>query len=114
MARLQFCDLKKDSLWELRGEIVLNSIYTNDYRNSFGFAPKSVQDFFDGYMEYLYELANEDYGMNQPDIDSVIEEYDNPDNLMDWYWNFTDFSWVEYEPEWTDEDEEDYENEWNG
>lgn len=84
----------------------MNSLFTRDYENTFGFAPKSMQDFFDGYVEYLDELAKEDGGS--------WDEYDNEGNLFDYYWNCDDYSWVEYDPAWTDEEEQEYSNYWNG
>lgn len=110
--RIQFTDLKKEGLWELRQQIVLGSIFTDDYKNSFGFAPKSVQDFFDGYVEYLEELIKED--RNKTDYVFRLEKYDNADNLIDYFWTNDDYSWVEYYPEWTKEEMEEYEKYWNG
>ena len=75
--------LTKNKLWKLRQEIVLNSLFVSDYRNSFGFTSYSVYYFFDGYMEYLEELATEEHGS-----DCSLEQifgFDNPDNLEDWY-----------------------------
>ena len=112
MARLQFIDLKKDTLWELRQQIVLNSLYTADFKNTFGFSAKSVQDFFDGYMSYIWELCCEDRG-HQTTLQMVLDDYDNPDNLLDYFWTSDDYSWVEYDPEWTDKEMEEYEKEWN-
>lgn len=111
--RIQFSDLKKEQLWELRRQIVLNSLFLDDYKNSFGFAPKSVQDFFDGYVDYLEELAKED--RNKTDyVFLLFEKYDNADNLIDYFWTKDDYSWVEYYPEWTKEEMEKYEKYWNG
>ena len=112
--RKKFQDLNAEDLAKLRKEITLNSLFVADYKNTFGFAAKSVCSFFEGYMQYLWELANDDYGMNQPSIETVVEEYDNKDNLFDYYWNCDDYSWVEYDPEWTAEEEAAYENYWNG
>ena len=111
--RIQFSDLKKEQLWELRQQIVLNSLFTDDYKNSFGFAPKSVQGFFDGYVEYLEELAKED-GNKTDDVFALFAQYDNADNLDDYYTCGDDYSWVEYYPEWTKKEMEEYEKYWNG
>ena len=75
--------LTKNQLWALRQEIVLNSLYVADYQNSFGYTAKSVCDFFDGYMDYLDELATEEHGR-----DCSLEEifsFDNAENLSAWY-----------------------------
>ena len=114
MARLKFQDLTKEQLSKLRSEIVLNSLFVSDYENSFGFSPSSLCDFFDGYMEYLIDLAEEKYGKDKTSIIKVVEEFDNADNLFDYYFTNDDYSWVEYEPEFTPEEEKEYEDFWNG
>lgn len=86
--------LTKEELWDLRNEIVLNSLYTSDYENTHHILPRDVQDFFDGYVEYLYELAEEN-GEN-PDIQDLCMKYDNPDNLEDWYNCFEDNPLLNY------------------
>lgn len=40
-------------LWELRQEIVLNSVFLADYRNSQGLDEHAVCSFFDGYLEQI-------------------------------------------------------------
>jgi hypothetical protein len=47
--------LNKKELIKLRRQIVLNSIYTNDYHNDLDLYPPTVQSFFDGYIEFLDE-----------------------------------------------------------
>lgn len=74
---------EKTFLEQLRKEIVLGSLFTNDYKNTFGINPNAVQDFFDGYLEYLAELMKED-GV----IDGDYEKYDTTDNLLAWYYMF--------------------------
>jgi len=49
--------LDSNQLWELRKEIVLNSLYISDYENSFHIDPNAVCDFFDGYLEFLSDIA---------------------------------------------------------
>jgi len=83
-------DLSTDQLWELRKEIVLNSIFVADYRNSFGISPHSACDLFDGYVEFLNSLA-EDSGV--PDWTTL----DSPEHLQEWLLCFDDLSWVQYE-----------------
>jgi cupin superfamily acireductone dioxygenase involved in methionine salvage len=77
--------MTKAALWELRQEIVLNSLYTSDFNNSFGHTAHSVQNFFDGYMSYIEELMNED-GVSDNDVFNVLSKYDTIDNLWMW-WN---------------------------
>lgn len=113
--RKQFTDLNKDDLWALRGQIVLNSLFVNDYKNTFGFKPQSVCAFFDGYVEYLWELATEDGAdVENMGIQELVAEYDNADALFDYYWECDDYSWVEYSPEWTEEEITEYEKYYNG
>jgi len=75
--------MNRNTLWQLRNEIILNSLYVADYQNSFGYTPQSVCDFFDGYMEYLEELATEQYG-SCCSLEQIFS-FDNPDNLYNWY-----------------------------
>ena len=86
--------LTKEELWDLRKEIVLNSLFTSDYENTHHILPKNVQDFFDGYIEYLYELAEEN-GEN-PDIQDLCIKYDNADNLENWYYCFDENPLLNY------------------
>jgi hypothetical protein len=75
--------MNKNTLWQFRNEIVLNSLLMSDYHNSFGFTSESVCDFFDGYMEYLEQLATEQYGSGCS-IEQIFS-FDTPDNLYNWY-----------------------------
>ena len=88
--------LSKEELWALRSEIVLNSLFVHDYQNSFGISPKSACDFFDGYADFITDLAEED-GLADMPFDKIAERYDNPDNLLAWHQCFDDFSWAEHE-----------------
>ena len=67
-----------EQLKQLRSEIVLGSLYTSDYKNSLNIDIREVQDFFDGYVEYLWEIAEENGS-------SDIDEYDTQENLESWY-----------------------------
>ena len=80
-------EMSKRNLWALRTEITLGSLYTSDYENSFQILPRIVQDFFDGYIEYLWELAEEKNNKNI-DFEDLVEIYDNADNLEGWYYCF--------------------------
>lgn len=89
MKRLE--DLTQDELWALRKEIVLNSLFIHDYRNSFGISPKSACDLFDGYVSFLWDLA-EDAGHGDWD------DQDSPEHLRQYILLFEDFDWVQYDP----------------
>lgn len=86
--------LTREELCDLRNEIVLNSLYTSDYENTHHILPRDVQDFFDGYVEYLYELAEEDG--EELDIMDLCAKYDNPNNLENWYNCFEDNPLLNY------------------
>ena len=88
-----FADLTTDELWELRQEIVLNSIYVSDYENSFGYHKEDMCLFFDSYLSYLCELM-EEMGIASEDHLKCLDEFDNPANLKCWYDHYEDFSWV--------------------
>ena len=90
MKRKKFADLTKAELWQLRNEIVLYSCMIKDYDNSFDFYPNDICTFFDGYASYLDELQSE----GDPAIPAL--EYDNEDNLWNWFCCFEDFSWVRH------------------
>lgn len=83
-------ELSTEELWALRKEIVLNSLFVSDYTNSFGISPKSACDLFDGYVSFLWDLA-EDAGHGDWD------DQDSPEHLHQWLLCYDDYSWVEYE-----------------
>ena len=80
---MRITDLGKIQLQRLRNDIVLNSLYTADYNNRYGIDPHEVQDFFDGYIEYLGELEREKYG-HEIDTQDFFAEFDNIENLLEW------------------------------
>lgn len=89
MARKKnFEKLTSAELWKLRKEIVLNSVYIYDYDNSFSFNPWDVGSFFDGYVGYLKELAEED-GFEGTDF-YLFEKYDTEENLYSWFLCYDD------------------------
>ena len=83
-----FSTLTKSELWQLRQEIVLGSLFVSDYKNSFDFNAHDISEFFDGYTEYLYELALE-YGGRWIHYDSI-------NHLLDWFYSYDDLSWVRF------------------
>lgn len=87
----KFDELTSSELWKLRNEITLNSIYIADYENSFRFNAKDVCNFFDGFIDYLSDEAEED-GIT--DFEVALEKYDNEEFLYTWFLCFDDLSWV--------------------
>ena len=80
----QIKDLTKEQLWQLRQQVTLNSLFLNDYCNSFGIDEKECNTFFDGYVEYLYEKA-EIYQFATDDFFEIVDKYDNAENLYEWF-----------------------------
>ena len=118
-----FADLSSAQLADLRKEIVLNSLYISDYDNSFGFDSNHISTFFDGYVSYLEELAEEDGYTEWDNIFKMFDIYDTEENLYAWFMCSDDLSWVKFEcgfnigdrvkwddPAIDDYDEEDREN----
>lgn len=70
--------MTKTQLQKLRQEIILNSLFTDDYTNSFNIPPRQVQDFFDGYLEDCEYIPN-DNGDLLCDLVGTISDND--------YWN---------------------------
>ena len=93
----RFEDLTSAELSKLRSEIVLNSLYVSDYNNSFGFDANDICSFFDGYVSYLEEIAEEDGFTEWGNIFKMFEKYDTEDNLYCWFLCFDDLSWVKFE-----------------
>lgn len=91
---ITFDEMTREDLAKLRKDIILNSVYVEDYENSFGFSAKSMCEFFDGYVSFLDELAEED-GVVIEDTFEFFDMYDNTENLYSWYCCFDDFDWVE-------------------
>lgn len=78
---MQIKDLNNKEIYALRNEICLNSLFVRDYENSFGIDAKEVCDFFNGYVDYLYEI-------NELETDyfvEVIDMYDNYNNLVNYF-----------------------------
>ena len=86
---MELDDIDEKTLWELRMEISLGSLYYSDYENSFGFTTHSVCDFFDSYFDYLDELAEEKFGINYTFEEAL--SFDNIDNLYNWFGCYTTF-----------------------
>lgn len=76
MKTINFANLTKEQIWQLRQQVVVGSLFLKDYENDFGFDKNFVCTFFDGYIEYLQECFGADYD---------FEKCDNINNLYDWY-----------------------------
>lgn len=91
MAKVKMSNLGKTQLKRLRSDIKLNSLFISDYENRYGIDPHEVCDFFDGFMSYLTELEKEKYGKELDKIEDFFKEFDNIENLWEWYcsieWN---------------------------
>lgn len=79
----------KENLWKLRQEIGLCSLFVADYQNSFGVEEHVCCDFFEGYADFLENLMIEDFGEDY-DYFYMLDEYDNPENLYNWYGCYAD------------------------
>ena len=89
-----FEELDEDELWRIRRQIVLNSLYAPDYSVREGYNAIDLSCFFEGYVDYLYELMEEN-GANE----NEFCKYDNKDNLFSWFCCYDDLSWVKLEIE---------------
>lgn len=88
----RFEDLTSAELWAIRSKVVVNSVYLAEYENQYGISEVSLCNFFDGYYEYICELAEEEHGKNLN-----LDEYDTEENLYNWYNCYEDFDWVVYD-----------------
>ena len=73
-------EFTKEQLHKLRCDILLNSLFLNDYENSFEIDKYLIEDFFNGYVDNLAEIAEENGKANEDYID-----FDTTDNLYEWY-----------------------------
>ena len=90
-----FEDLNIDELWMIRNEITINSLFIADYNNSFGFNPKDISTFFDGYFDYICELCEEKE--SELTLTNVLNNFDNKENLLSWFNCFDDLTWIKLE-----------------
>ena len=109
-------DFTREDLARLRSEVVLNSLYESDYQNSFGISQHSASLFFDSYLSFISEMAEEDgykWGYAEPGStyyqegyhtwSVFLERYDTTDNLCEWWGCYESFDWVMYEGEYEKE-----------
>lgn len=80
-----------ETLWKLRKEIILNSLFIADYRNSFGIDPHVVCDFFDSYLSFLDEdMSAAIPGYDDSRFFELLPEFDTAENLWNWYGCYED------------------------
>jgi hypothetical protein len=75
------------------------------YENNNGIDEQSLYEFFNGYHDYMWELANEN--IENPTFDSVFNQFDNKDVLYEWFYCYDNFDWVVYVDDNDDDDEND-------
>ena len=76
--------LKDEIIIDLRKQIYLNRLFFSDYENSYGIDSHQVCNFFDGFIDYISELMDED-GMSDEDFFNNLDKYDTTANLLEWY-----------------------------
>lgn len=90
-----FNEMTKRRLARLRREIRLNSVLVKDYRNSFGFDPKDVCSFFQGFSDHLQALMEKDGVKDAGNtFGDHLRRYDTTKNLWAWFLDCGDLSWV--------------------
>lgn len=80
----------KNELWALRQQITLGSLYYKDYRNKLGVEAHICCDFFDGYLDHLWDLMEEAGVSDDQTLWDHLSDYDTSENLWDWYGCFAE------------------------
>jgi len=81
--------LDVDKVKKLRSQIVLNSLSMSDYENDMGVDPNEACIFFDGYVDYLGEVDEDDgFEINDSTFSKFFEKYDTDENLEAWFYMF--------------------------
>lgn len=79
----------KETLWALRKEIKLNSLFIADYRNSLHIDPHMVCNFFDGFLVEVERQMEEDIpGFNDANFFDYLPQYDTRDKLWEYYCSY--------------------------
>ena len=89
MKKLYSCgeQYAKNKLWNIRNDVVLNSIYYSDYENRYGYDVRIICHFFDSYLEYLEERMYEDIPNYKDDeFLKYLPKYDTKNNLWTFYY----------------------------
>ena len=83
--------MNSKTLWTLRKQIILNSLFISDYRNTFGIDPHVVCDFFDSYLSYLdEEMMQTIPGYDDLQFFDLLPKFDTEENLWNWYCCYED------------------------
>jgi len=87
--KLSMHNLSLRQVRKLRKQIVLNSLYVSDYENSYGIDPHAVQSYFDGFVEYLCEVARTKSPKHVDSMTILLRALDlekqDPSLLKDYY-----------------------------
>ena len=105
-----FENYTKQDLWALRRQVVLGSLFVSDYRNDMGIDPRWLCDFFNGYLDFMEEVALEDgEEIDHSKCLDFMDAHDNPELLLEWYLchELADYQRVEYTPDFKADDAED-------
>lgn len=73
----------KSKLWKLRQEIVLNSLFTVHYENTYQIPAIDCENFFQGFIKYCFSLEKEKDGDLK--IFDIMEKYNNKKTLWDYF-----------------------------
>lgn len=76
-------DLTESQVVALRNEIVLNSLFIGDYKNSFAIDAEEVCNFFNGFIEWGYERWKENHTKEEK---CEIEDIDTIENLIEYFY----------------------------
>lgn len=80
-------DLTEDQVCRLRCEIMLNSLFLGDYKNSFDIDTKEVCDFFNGFIEWAYGVWKEHHTSK---ANVCLNDIDTYANLLDYFREYRD------------------------
>ena len=56
-----------------------------------------ISQFFDGYVVYLNELAEEDGFVDWENMSEMLNKYDNKENLLGWFNSYDDLSGIKFD-----------------
>lgn len=60
----EFRNLNIKQLWALRRNVILGDARVPNIKDTFGFEPIRVHSFFHFYLEYLFKMSDELFGLN--------------------------------------------------